>query len=563
MKLSLPLLPSLFLSLALPQASIPLPAPSLSQQEPVSLAPITLPFTQDPSSQSQANVTVYAPDTEPSLPSQAIKKESHTEETVTQANTAKIDETILHRKNSPAPIPPSTHRTADSKKAAIAKPKNEPLDSLFDFHLEDEQSFPPVEVKSKLEKKPPLTSTQADDIGAKPLDSPLKARPPTLKSHSSIIDHSKPDQQAPNTSALPGSKKRSPNMSEILAPQSVESVQDPGGSILAPSSLTPRSQDVLGGTEGKSLPDSDLISTLFKGMRKKRPNEGEREREGLTESASSPKRQRLEQERQRRGEKEEAKDTLGGGLFSGIQRTRGKRKLDTETVTSIGPAGGASETKTTAPEVMTKLAPNRDTTSELPTLQTAEEVRAKKSTNHMVPPTTPTEDSGSTHGKRSRKRKAGQSSSPFLSARKRRRSSREEACSMHDTSTSPHASPLRLRTHTQDRAPDTCTEATNTLPTVDTLKSTHAYSDLTSPFTCLAVPPGTGGKRTKVQDVDAHLSEDFWKDSDQSRRDLDTENPLGPQEPPRRIYKPVCTDEGFIRPRTKPKLQVRGCVVRS
>ena len=63
------------------------------------------------------------------------------------------------------------------------------------------------------------------------------------------------------------------------------------------------------------------------------------------------------------------------------------------------------------------------------------------------------------------------------------------------------------------------------------------YSDLTSPFTCLAVPSGTGGRRTKVQDVDTHQSEDFWHDSEVSRGGLDTEDPL---EPPRRTYHAAC-----------------------
>ena len=79
-----------------------------------------------------------------------------------------------------------------------------------------------------------------------------------------------------------------------------------------------------GGAEGESLPDSDLISMLFKGKQKKRPTEGEGEREGLAESASasSPKRQRLERETQRDSEIEEVKDISGGGgLFSGVQRT--------------------------------------------------------------------------------------------------------------------------------------------------------------------------------------------------------------------------------------------------
>ena len=341
-------------------------------------------------------MTVYAPDTEPSLQSEAVKREPHnTEDSVTQANTLKINETILHRKNSPASIPASTHKDPASKKT-VTKPKKEPLDSLFDVDLEGEPSFSPAEVKSKHEKKTPLTSTAAD---TKPLAShlsPLKSRPPTLKTRSG---HSQPHPEDPSVSALPGVKKKSPNMSEILAPQSVESVQDPSGSILAPSSLTPRSQDVPDGAEGKSLPDSDLMSVLFKGKKKKGPTEGEGEGAGLagSASASSPKRQRLERGTQRDGEKEEVMDvSVGGGLFAGVQRTRGRKKRDTETVASIGPAGNTSQTNTSAPEAVSddpKLAPDWDTAAELPTLQTAEEVRADRTDNHVAPPITPTKDS--------------------------------------------------------------------------------------------------------------------------------------------------------------------------
>ena len=83
-------------------------------------------------------------------------------------------------------------------------------------------------------------------------------------------------------------------------------------------------------------------------------------------------------------------------------QTRGRKKRDIETVTSIGPAGSTSQTKPSAPEGVSDSAPNWDTTAELPTLQTAEEVRADRTDNHVAPPITPTRDSSSTASKRPR-----------------------------------------------------------------------------------------------------------------------------------------------------------------
>ena len=488
-------------------------------------------------------MTVYTPDTEPSLQPEAVKRESHSCESITQANSQKSVETILHWKQSPALIQSPTHKDLGSKKAI----KKEPLDSLFELDLEGKPSFPPAKVKSEHEKKPPLTSTEVD---TKPFIfqlSPLKFGPPTLNPHSG---NSQPHPVDPSVSALPVVKKELP----VLVPQSVKSVQDPSDSILTPSSLIPCSQDVPVGVKGKFFPESDLTSILLKDKKKKRSNEGEGEKEGLavSTSASSPKRQRLERGTQRDWEQEEAKNISGGGLFSGVQKTS-EREQDSETMTSIGPARNTSQAKPSAPEAVIdypKLAPNWDTIAELPTLQMAEEVQAVRTDEIIAPPISPTKASSLTASKRSTKQKVYQSSIPFLSARKWRKRSREDAYSIHDT---PFPSPSKHKTQTQDKAPHTGAEATNTLATAaDTQKSAHTYSNLTSPFTCLAAK--TRGRRTKVQDVDFDQSDDFWNDSEVSRGSLNTEDTL---EPPPQTYKPVCTDEGFIHPRVMPKLQVK------
>ena len=112
-----------------------LPPPTLSQQLPLSYHTSTtpLPFTQEP---SQANVTVYAPETELTQQSLAAK-ETKGDTTSHPDATTKVEETILSRKKSSKP---PTAGGASAKGGGT-------LDALFDVSGGiDEERFPPAEV---------------------------------------------------------------------------------------------------------------------------------------------------------------------------------------------------------------------------------------------------------------------------------------------------------------------------------------------------------------------------------------------------------------------------------
>ena len=103
--------------------------------------------------------------------------------------------------------------------------------------------------------------------------------------------------------------------------------------------------------------------------------------------------------------------------------------------------------------------------------------------------------------------------------------------SVHVTLTDDHAS-LSHAQHTQN------------------MSKLATETGLVMPFTCLVFPLGV------VCNAD-----NFWKDDDEDVMMLGTgwgegEDSLGFQEPPLRNYKPMCTEDGFILARSKPKLQV-------
>ena len=70
---------------------------------------------------------------------------------------------------------------------------------------------------------------------------------------------------------------------------------------------------------------------------------------------------------------------------------------------------------------------------------------------------------------------------------------------------------------------------------------------IATPFTTLV----TGGKRSKATDRE---NTTLW-DDDQ----MDGEDPLVDptnEDPPKKVYKPVCDEDGFVCSRIKPKVQV-------
>ena len=72
-----------------------------------------------------------------------------------------------------------------------------------------------------------------------------------------------------------------------------------------------------------------------------------------------------------------------------------------------------------------------------------------------------------------------------------------------------------------------------------------------TPFTSLVA---TGGRRTKASDLE-HTS--LWEEV--GRDQLDGEDPLvntANEEAPKKVYKPVCDENGFVCSRVKPRVQV-------
>ena len=440
---------------------------------------------------------MYALDTEAT--SQAGKR--NMEDSTTQANTVKVDETVLQPKKSPA---------VTSK---------ERIDSLFDFG----GSFPPAEVRSK----PGPTRTE----GGGPATSGFK-RPkshPDLKSESSIVDDSQPESEVPVRTILPGLRGKSSDTSfldksEILAPQSVETVPSQDGSVLVPNSLT---QEASG---KKSLPDSELISALFKGKRRKR---GAAEDSQEEPSQCEVKRKRLEEAAAENGEESMRRET-GASMFSGLQSARRNRTkiLDDSSRTNGSLCNKSTESKAPIPP---RAAP-----------PTESSIRPSSSEESMITERTKLsthEESCNTDVFKTPKRKKLHSTStPFLSTRKHYKS--QEDGSGTDTPAAPPPA------GSEAPEPQSATQATNTL-TQNTIRG-----EMTSPFTCLSMPFGTtAGRRTKSQAAPTR-ADDIWNEEDGGSEGVDGENPLGSQCPTQRMYKPVCTEDGFILPREKPKLRV-------
>ena len=427
------------------------------------------------------------------------------------------------------------------------------LDALFDVSGDiDEERFPPAEVKSKLEKKQPLTSTQKFEG-----DSHFQQRkPPALRGeHSleSIVEDSQPDSELPTHTVLPGLKK--PTDISIMDPN--HSLPETEPSILVPSSLPPRSQE-------KQLPDASLVASLFKGKRRKRgPSDSDSQ-----ESQRESKRQHLDirsggHEREE-DEKEQESQTVGAGLFSGFQSMRSKgrtkqlenRKIHSnESVDSDAMETGTNRLfDSSKPRECGTAEPKRVSLD--PPATTSETVGKPSS---MPPPKTPK----TPKTPKRRPREDHSSTSPFLSTRKHRKTEASQAAkSPCDTSMITNTSVAGSMTNTAAALTDNPATLACTQHTQNTSKMATG-AGLITPFTCLTVPAGvvcsTGGKRTKAST--ATTNDDIW--DDENRDDLmlrrgEGENPLGSQEPPRKNYRPVYTDDGFIVARSKPKLLV-GC----
>ena len=161
------------------------------------------------------------------------------------------------------------------------------------------------------------------------------------------------------------------------------------------------------------------------------------------------------------------------------------------------------------------------------------------------------------------------SDSPFISSRKRKRSVVDKS-----TSESSLANQTEQNFPTNEAAGQSDSMFVNTQSTQKTMGNKGLVTPFTSPFTCLSssrrevarasVFAATGGRRSKppVQTE----ADDLWNKEVQDVNGMGTEgeNPLGTQynEPGRAMFKPVLTEDGFIKARVKPKLQVSYVILR-
>ena len=541
-----------------PSVSDHLPPPSLSQQLPLSYLTATnpLPCTQE---SSQANVTVYAPDTEltqQSLAARQKRRGGDGDGTTSQRDAVtKIDETILLGNKSPKP-------SAAGGASANVAAKGETLDAMSDIGYGiDDRRFPPAEVKSKLDKKPLLTSIRSFGESSPSSKSHHLKEPPTQhgqQSLESVVEDSQPDSEILTNTVLPGLRKPTVtslagNRGGVVAPFSVEtnhSLPESDPSILVPSTLTPRSQE-------KSLPDSGLISTLFKGKRRKRelihddgPQESQRESKRSRHVDSDHRREGLKNEQQSMGDPTGA--ATGASLFSGPRSTRSRGKVKQPERGKTNDDGVGSETKETGTArlhhsvmaVRNKAGPETEEERDEASLA-ATSKNVDKSLS-LSTPRTP----------KKRPREDHSSTSPFLSTRKHRKveaiiigppTNEDDANATTNTSTLGTAA----ASLTDNPATLSCTQHTQNTSKLAT------GTGLVTPFTCLTFPVGvvcsTGGKRTKAS---TSTNADIWNDDNTMLGRGEGEDPLGFQEPPRKNYKPVCTEDGFILARSKPKLQV-------
>lgn len=475
-----------------------------------------------------------------------------------------VDETVLHLSTTKPPT--------RSGKATTSSGTHPTIDSLFDPDL-GHLKFPPAEVRSKLDKRPPLlSSNQAEEdgyVGGGEVEGGGGGGShPPVKSESSslLVEDSQPDLGPPNRSVLLGLRQLTqdaspPNRSRVLAPQSLESNASPDTSVLVPSSLTPRSQ------RERALPDDSLISALFKG-RKRGLEEVEKEGEaGPSTTALSQKRQCLEEAGE--GRSTGTVDKAGGaGIFSGLCTTRSKMKdtgVDLTEPASSKPESSFSK-ENSSHSISKPHGGTLTPTTPTPAGVLHSEFRGASSEEEgMDASRSPLQPSGGldTHSTRpghsasqgfktpkKRKTSSGGDSTLFLSARRRKKSSREDPTG--------DAPPPTLGTQLPTDTQTTVNTGTLTQSTVKT--------NMTSPFTSLVTPLGTmrGGRRTKTQTtdaVDAGRVEDLWTNDDEGTRG-EGENPLGGNGSQwgsmngHSMYQPVCTGDGFILPREKPKLKV-------
>ncbi|CAI8012351.1 Nibrin [Geodia barretti] len=495
-------------------------------------------------------------------------------------------------------IAPAAPKTAvqPSESAANKEVKAEPLDFLFGD--EDEE-----EVMEEGPAPPLVGRGERQEGGEAKRPSPNEQGYP--HDHHEIVPSpsipAKSDERAPSSELA--KKRQSPNASSLV-PSSPSQPEE--GSVIVPCSLTPRTQDK---SKKPPLPDSQTLAFAFGGRRKKRPVN-----ETSEDAENQSKKKKVEEERGKKGEEgdgdgemkgssEEGEIKEGAIMSEGVeevskcQRSEGGKEVRSglPQSTSVGNGGanapsvglfsglkskrgsGRAKSTTSAPST-SKHQQLPPIMAGLPLLETCDdntttngrsaavcgntnittaktekepslaqekldyqnerikqepedvemEIEASSDTpvprpNPSPPPTTQITQ-------------AAPPTTPdptlFLSARNRRRKSQRDDVTPTPAPPPPTSSSRAASPHTQ-----LTTQATQ-------------RSRMFTPFTSLVA---TGGRRTKASDQE-HTS--LWEEV--GRDQLDGEDPLvntANEEAPKKVYKPVCDENGFVCSRVKPRVQ--------
>ena len=617
--------------------AVTLPPPSLSQMPATQYTASQVPPLHSqphphhppPSTPSlpSADPSILAPDSQPASQNSAQSAPKHlatsaaTENTTSSAGSVvvvKINETVCHRggkstrendtseRNEPStdsqPGAPAKKRLKLSTKSTTTANassecqhiKQPDLECLFDNDLS------PIEVKTKTHVGSksvggscggPATSTQVQPGGG----NRRKKSEDACKNETSLPDVGDPQPSMPtegnegdllHASKLPGlptvseSRSRLPvigakEQSQTSSLRLAES-QEGGGSILVPSSLTPRldeNRSSKSGDGNSQLPSSGLISDIFQSKRKKRGAgesvvciEDEEEKEERPAAKKQKKTAEVATSIEHVPDKPSVKET-SGGLFAGLQSSRQKVRME---------AGGGDK-----PKILEKSPPTNNNGYHKASMEIGEVNKTPKPNGVSTGNHGPSRDTGSaTTPVKSSPSMSDSLFSPFLSTRKRKRQATQgdENCLSPEKPSTDESAPNSASASVRSLFPDTqgpAAVATTTVPAARTSAVSREVKKFDSPFTSLysAVArfaseggaPVVLGRRTKSTNstIVMTAADALWEERDGGGGvdGFDGENPLGTQanddgNSQIGVYKPVCTGDGFIEARKAPTLQV-------
>ena len=463
----------------------------------------------------------------------------------------------------PTPLP--SHSVTSPSIRSSSRP-------LSDKVLDDDFSLSPVEVKSKID-----LNTIVEDSRSPSLPSSKQNH---LKKTISVVNP---------TMGIPGTQQ-----SDV--------------SIFAPSSLTPISQETSDRiSRNNNLPSSGLMTELFEGKKTKRKNSAILREDNSDEDVGSPvmKKQRvIEPDNIRMSHDTPLPSHLQNKteLFAGIANRGSRKKVskNQKSFVDVQPINkqeraykvdiesenvGTYDCSDKGTGHMAKVYDNDDEAESPPVnsrnhvkdksivpvqsqTNTSDAEKGNSTPDFRIPRTldpvldiaqqtssVPRRDTSEEYFVESvtpKKRKKTDSfitsSTPFLSTRKR-----TKKCPMNTEATP--SSLVDSTVRTQSGLMDSTSNFSQKSFTSLTLGK---FKDATLPLTAVS----TGGIRTKV--TPATAADALWMQEDRSEmvggaRDMDDEDPLGNDVCEiKRRYQPVLTDDGFIKPRATPKLNVSG-----